>query len=370
MATIKQYHPLIVKKILPITLLIALLISTSCGYNPFSNPLDMFGGSSGRDSVQPSRVENATGKFYLAIGGVQNGLDELILKNDDGSTRIFTGDSLVCTSSDESVATVEPRSGYDTQAAGSGVRIVPIASGIAEITCKSGGEDLGDKYEVTIPPQSLIQILLAEGGMQISDEANASELDDGTYSVALDSTSATATALASVIRNRIEKINDENDPSLFGVTDTDSYDSNTPASYYDAVINASGQFSPVSSSDASHDMFEAANKRDYLTGDWLIAYDQAVITSAQIFNGDLDDNTGKSFAFASPTSDEWKSLSDANASGLAIPVDFVFTDDTFPSLAPIQILIHPDIWTYSDGRPAFIFARERGDSDAAITTTP
>ena len=108
-----------------------------------------------------------------------------------------------------------------------------------------------------------------------------------------------------------------------------------------------------------------------MEGDWLIAYDQAVITAAGVFNGDIVDLTAGAFAFRSPTDAEWDLLAEALSDGAdEIPDDSGFTDASFPALAPIQILVHPDVWTYDDGLPSFVFARERLDGYSAMTNNP
>lgn len=357
--------------------LFILLLSLSQGCtNPFSlQELFGLGGDDDSDtndvrpSAQPSRVIEPTQKFAVAIGGVASGRDELVLHDEYGNIRHFVGDPLSCTPSDEEVLRLEPRPDFETASAGSGVRIVALKPGVVSITCVVGDIELDDIYEVTVPPQSLVQILVAEAGEQLADEA---ELDDDYQDpvVMLTSESPTASALASVIRNRIELINSDDDPGLFDVEE-DEYDGDPPASYYDAVISADDQFSPSALTDPSHGIYADAADRDKMYGDWTIAYDQAVIAAAGVFNGDIADTTGVSFAFRSPTGEEWDLLTaEWSGSNDSIPEDSGFTDGSFPNLSPIQILIHPDVWTYDDGRPAFVFARTRGGGDSAITNTP
>ncbi|MBT3181588.1 MAG: hypothetical protein HN337_03650 [Deltaproteobacteria bacterium] len=355
-----------------LALCLAIMLILSGCKNPFSftNP---FGGGGGgdddRESVQPDRVTEPTQKFYLAIGGVAPGRDELIIYNSYGSIQTFPGNPLECEAADEDLVKLQPRPEYNTLSDGSGAQIVPLLPGVTAIRCWVGDVNLDYVYEVTIPPQSMIQILVAEAGLQIADEATLDdEYDDDI--VELTSESPTATALASVIRNRIELINDLDDPDLFNA-DEEEYDEDAPTSYYDAVIFANGQFSPTSPSDQTYDIFVKASLRKFMDDDYQIAYDQAVITAAQVFNGDKNDNTDGAFAFRSPTDDEWDILSSAwNEGASQIPENSGFTDEDFPSLDPIQILIQPDVWTYSDGRPAFVFARERLDGEFAIENTP
>ncbi|MFA4873746.1 MAG: hypothetical protein WC690_00225, partial [bacterium] len=261
------------------------------------------------------------------------------------------------------------RNGYLTQAAGSGVAIVALKPGVVGIKCKLDGTDMDEIYEVTVPPQSLIQILVAEASQQLAEEAVIDE-DVGADVVALDSVSPTATALGSVIRRRIDLIDRDDKPELFGADPTD-YNENPPASYYDAVIMAKDQFSPTNETDPTYETFVEASQRRLLTGEMLVAYDQAVITAAGIFNGDVLDNTGNAFAFLSPTQDQWNAIAQAfTVASLDIPANAGFTDASFPDLAPIQILIQPDVWKYDDGRPAFVFARIRLDNTFAVVNTP
>lgn len=364
----------IMKRIL-IPLFIIALVSTQGCNNPLS--LDqLWGGGDDDDSsneerpsVQPSRVIEPTQKFSVATGGVAPGRDELVLYDEYGNIRHFVGDPLSCTASDEGIVKLEPRPDYETVSEGSGVRIVAQKPGVTAITCVIGDIALDEIYEVTIPPQPLIQILIAEAGLQLADEADLDENYDDPV-VKQTSASPTANAIASVIRNRIELINSDDDPSLFEADEAE-YDGDPPVSYYDAVISADDQFSPSALTDPTHGIFVDAERRDNMYGDWTIAYDQAVIAAAGVFNGDIDDTTGVSFAFRSPTEDEWGLLSaEWNGANNTIPEGSGFTDESFPKLSPIQILIHPDVWTYDDGRPAFVFARTRGGSDTAITNTP
>jgi hypothetical protein len=134
---------------------------------------------------------------------------------------------------------------------------------------------------------------------------------------------------------------------------------------------AKGQFSPTNSEDPSAEIFDNAQDRNFLEEAWVTAYDQAVLTAAGIFNGDIIDNTGGAFAFRSPTQDEWWSIAEAlGLYYLTIPANAGFSDATFPNLTPIQILVHPDVWKYSDARPSFVFIRKRTLTDLAVVNTP
>ncbi len=351
-----------------ISLVLMIFLIAGCK-NPFVNPFGgLFGGGdSSRPSAEPSRVVEPTGKFAMAIGGVALGRDELVIYDKNGEPRHFSSDLLSC-ESEKDIIEIEERPGFESASDGSGVRIIAKSPGVTAVRCTFGDIEMEEVYEVTVPPQSLIQILVAEAGGQIADEA---ELDDDYDDavVKLSSRSPTAELLASVIKNRILIINSENNPSLFAVKESD-YDSDAPTSYYDSVILADGQFSPTDPEDVMHNVFKNAANRDNLSADWQIAYDQAVLTAAAIFNGDIQDDTGESFGFFSPDEDTWNDIWNAFRLGQEIPDSSPFTDYTFEELAPIQLLLHPDVKEYSDGRPAFIFARQRGENDFAIEDTP
>lgn len=350
----------------------SLLFLAGC-WNPFQNPFSgWFGGgdddNTSRPSAQPSRVVEPTAKFAIAIGGVAPGRDELIIYDQYGNVRDFTGATLACKADDPIVA-MRPRPDYDTEADGSGVQIIAVDPGVTAVRCTADGVDLGSVYEVTVPPQSIIQILVAEAGAQLANEAKLDDSQEGDV-VAQGSTSPTGDALGAVILNRIEYINANDDPGLFGADEKD-YDENTPASYYDAIILANGQFAPTSASDPTNEVFDDAQDRNFLASSWLVAYDQAVLTAAGIFNGDITDPTDGAFAFRSPTAEEWDLIGRALSDGeKEIPQGSGFTDASFPELAPIQILIMPGVWEYSGGRPSFVFARQRGENGDAIVNNP
>lgn len=347
-----------VKKII-ILVLFAVLVS-GCS-KLFKNPFASDDSDEGRPSAVPDRVTLPTAKFSLAVGGVAPGRDELVLYDADGNVRDFSTRTLECTS-EKPIVILKPRPGYASESAGSGVQIIPTEAGITAVTCKGGGTEMGYSYEVTIPPQYLIQILVAEAGQQLNEEA---ELDEN-GAVKLTSTSATGNAIASVIKNRIELINIKDEPALFEA-DAEDYDVDPPISYYDAVIMAPNQFLPTIRSDPGYKTFSNAQDRNFLDEEWLAAYDQAVLTAASIFNGDIADSAGSSFAFRSPSDDEWGAIVWGIGSASEIPAGAGFSDSTFPSLAPIQLLVDPAVWKYESGKPSFIFARSRTLLDPAIT---
>lgn len=350
----------------PYAVLVILSIFLAGCYNLFEG---LTGSSSDdRPSAEPARVIEPAEKYSLAIGGVAPGRDELVIYDGSGDIRDFSGQTLACTADDD-IVIVRPRPGFETAAEGSGVGLIATAPGVTAIRCAVDGIAMEDAYEVTIPPQMLIQILIAEAGQQIDDEAQLG-WDAWGGSVLLNSSSPTGNAIGQVIRNRIELINSRDNPALFNADESD-YDYNPPASYYDAVIMADGQFSPVDPDDPTYDIFDSTQDRNFLDDEWLVAYDQAVLTAAGVFNGDTDDTTAGAFAFRSPTDDEWDAIAQAwTLHHSDIPDGAGFSDETFPSLAPIQILIHPDVWTYGDGRPAFVFARRRTEDVPAVVNTP
>jgi len=281
-----------------ILILLIVCASLASCYNPFTNPFGIFGGGDDdgdRPSLLPNRVVDPTAKLSLAVGGVLGGRDELVILDSNGDPRDFSGVTLEC-AADVDIVQILPRPGFATTAEGSGVRIVPIDPGIAAITCAAAGEDLGLAYEVTVPPQLLIQILIAEARGVLAEGAT---IDEETESVTLDSESPTANALGSVVRNRIWFTNSYDDTDLFGV-DEEDYDLDPPVSYYDAVIMAEGQFAPTDPGDPNYAIFIDAERRIFMEGEGVTAYDQAVITAAGIFNGDIEDNTTGAFAFYTP----------------------------------------------------------------------
>lgn len=353
-----------------ILVILMLTFATSCK-NPFTNPFDIFedddAGGGGRPDYAPTRVVEPHDKFFVAVGGVAGGHDELVIYDESNNVRNFQGQTLAC-AADDPIVLLKDRPGFASIEEGSGVQIVAIEPGVTAVRCTVDGQDLGIAYEVTVPPQKLIQILVAEAGSIIEDEATVNEVEGGS-DVPQTSQSKTAEVLGMVIRNRIERINLADDPSMFSAVVQD-YDSAPPSSYYDAVIDAPSQFAPTDEDDPTHEIFKLAQDRNFIEKSWYVAYDQAVITASSIFNGDITDTTSIAFGFYSPTDEQWTAVSNALGWGTEIPADAGITDEDFPSLAPIQFLIHPDVKKYDDGRPTFIIIRSRQSSDPAITRVP
>lgn len=352
------------KRFVILVLLFIVLILSSCS-KLFKNPFSNDGDDGARPSAVPDRVIEPTARYALSIGGVAPGREELVIYDEYGNVRNFSGKVLDCVS-EEPILILHPRPGFPSLTDGSGAQMVAVEPGVTGVTCTEDGEELGIVYEITIPPQNLVQILVAEAGEQLADEANQDE--DG--NVELSSVSKTGDVLGMVIRNRIERINAADDPFLFEAN-LEDYDADPPASYYDEVILAPDQFSPTDPRDPSHGIFDLAQDRSFLSEEWKVAYDQAVLTAAAVFNGDTRDSTNGAFAFMSPTEDEWSLITQTwTSNSMEIPLGIRFSDATFPTLAPIQILIHPDIWKYDDGRPSFVLVRQRTLNDPAVTNVP
>lgn len=313
-------------------------------------------------AVEPAKT------YAIALGGVAPGRDELILTDASGALRSFGGQVLTF-SADSTVIGLLPRPNFASFGDGSGAQIVPQRAGEAAIRYQIDAVEQGELFGATVPPQELIQVLIGEARGQLKNEAT---IADGV--VQLTSRSVTGDAVAAAIRNRVALIDTEKDPGLFAA-DPLTYYLEPPASSYTAVIEAAAdgiyQFSPVDPNDGSHETYAHAEARSFLDAKLQLAYDQAVLTAAAIFDGRTDDPTGGAFAFRSPTAEEWtclKSAFDRRVS--AIPAGCVPGDENFPALAPVQILLHPDVAKYADDRPTFIFYRKRPTGAVAITNTP
>lgn len=322
--------------------------------------------SSGDEGYSPGTpAVEATDTYAIALGGVAPGRDELILTGEDGNLIGFSGSSLRF-EADTDVVGFLPRPGFDDFASGGGAQIVPQRAGFAVVTYYIDDIAQDGRFLVIVPPQSLIQMTVAEAGTQLTDEA---QLDEGLH-VMLDSVSPTANALGSVTRNRVDMIYDEDDPSLFNA-DEDLWPIDPPASYFDAVITAESngiyQYSPVSPYDPTNGIYLDAEARGFLDPSYHTAYDQAVLSAAYIFSDETEDTTGGAFAFYSPTEDEWEVIGEVYSNGMtAIPAGCGVSDSYFPALAPIQIIIIDGVWTYLDGRPAFVFIRSRDAREYAV----
>ncbi len=322
-----------------------------------------FWGGGGDDDEEERKIEE-TYTFSLAVGGVAPGRAELVLFDDEGRAMDLSKRQIYCLT-DKNIIHFEPRPGNSTYAEGSGVLIVPTEAGTAKVTCFLDGAPLEDTYAVTVSPQNLIQILMAEAGTQLKDEA---AMDDDI--VRLESISPTGNAIAAVIRNRINLIEANDAPALFSV-DAAAFEADPDVSYYDSVIMAPGQFSPTNSADTGNEIFTDAADRNFIEKEWRAAYDQAVLTAAGVYNQSTTDPTGNAFAFLSPTAEQWLVINEALASGtLELPANCGVTDDNFPEFAPLQIFVLYGTWTYDDLRPAFVFVRNRTADRPAVTNLP
>lgn len=323
----------------------------------FWDPLGIVSGSE-----VTRREKDVSGKLALSLGGMAEGSDEVVL-----------GEGLQVLdlqNNDPDLFSLTVRDGFDSYTEGNGGKVVPQRVGIGYVTPVVSGQTV-DPVQVTIPPQKLVQILIGEARGEIDREATTE--DD---QVKPSSVSVTGDAVAAVIRNRIALINETGSPSLF-VADQSLYESDPPLSSYEAVIEATSggvyQFSPVDPSDPGNEFYLAAENRSDLEEDLRNAYDQAILTAADIFNGDTTDPTGGAFGFYSPTKEEYEALQEALESGtLNFPSGAGTSEANFPALAPLQVLLLVEIApSSSDGDiPSFVFIRSRDFIDPAVTDRP
>lgn len=318
------------------------------------------GGNSPSGSVTREEKEAVSDKLSLAMGGVAEGHDVVSLGE--------SPNSLDYTTEDVDLLSIAVPEGSQNYLEAKAVQVSAKQEGIGYITPVVNLRSR-DPIQVTIPPQKLIQVLVGEARGQMAREAILDEEEV----VKTTSLSLTGRALGAVIRNRIEMINETDSPGLFKA-DPALYESNPPVSYYAAVIEAPDQFNPVNPTDPTHEKYlEAANRTTIQDDDDLVAYDQAVLTAADIFNEEAEDPTGGAFAFYSPDEEETAALEDALTAGaLELPAGAGTSDARFPSLAPVQVLILPGIAsaTTRDDRPSFVFVRERNKTEAAVTDVP
>lgn len=313
------------------------------------------------------RERDVSGKLSVALGGVASGNDEIVF---DESIQL-----LELQNDDSDLFSLNLRDGFTSYTNGKGAKVIPHTEGIGYVTPTINGK-ARNPVEVTIPPQKLIQILIGEARGELDRESSLEVDDDGKERVKSSSVSVTGDAVGAVIRNRIDLINETANPELF-LSDPDDYGLNPPVSYYEAVIEANNgftyQFSPVDPDDPSNPYYLAAANRDDLGKTTLIAYDQAVLTAAALFNGDTEDPTGGAFGFYSPSASEYEVLQGALEIGaLDLPAEGGTSDVNFPALAPIQILILDEIARQArdENVPSFVFIRSRDELDPAVTDEP
>lgn len=321
----------------------------------------------GNSSTSPA-VE-ATATYSLAMGGVAKGRDELVIYDTNGDIANFSGKVLTFQTDNNNVE-LRTRDGHSDFASGSGAKIIPLTEGTTVITYFVDGKEQPDKYLVIIPPQSLIQILMGEARGQLATEAQVSG-----GNVELTSESPTGNAIAAVIRNRVQMLESGQPFGLF-LVDSNVWYSRPNASHWDAVISARDgdayQFTPVDPDSVSHTaLLAAATREGMLNKEELIAYDQAVLTAAGVFANIIKDPTDGAFAFRTPTPAESDCLSLAMATrSLFLPAGCGPGDENYPYFAPVQILIHPSVTKLDDGRPGFVFIRNRDITDPAVTNLP
>ncbi|HSA58934.1 MAG TPA: hypothetical protein VLJ37_04545 [bacterium] len=297
---------------------------------------------------------DVSGKLSVALGGSAPGLETIVIDEPFTALEFENNDPDL----------------FDLRVDGNSARILPRASGIGYVTPVVNGR-ARDPIEITIPPQRLIQILIGEARGELVREATTEPVAGGEV-VTPGSVSVTGDAVAATIRNRINTINDGGRPSLF-LADATDYESDPPLSYYDAVIEATNgsvyQFSPVQPGDPSHSVYLDAEAREDVDEELLIAYDQAALTAAAVFNGETEDPTGGAFAFYSPTPTQAALIQDALATGVKdLPAGCGTSDANFPALAPVQVLLLKDVAPSTAGQdiPSFVFVRSRADFEPAV----
>lgn len=311
----------------------------------------------------------ATATYAVALGGVAPGRDELVIYNEDGTVRDFSGQTLAFETDNDNIE-LSPRPDFDDFAGGSGAIIIPKKVGVTIVSYAVDGVPSPDKYNVIVPPQSLIQALMGEARGQIANEA---QTEDGR--VALSSASPTGNAVGAVIRNRVLLLEADQPLSLF-VVDEAVWVLDEPGSHWDAVITAENngvyQFSPVDPSTMSYDIYMAStNRAGMLDDSEFIAYDQAVLTAAGIFANETADPTGGAFSFRTPPPSQAECLEAALTSLVTeLPDGCGPGDENYPAFAPIQILIHPSVAKLSDGHPSFVFIRNRSPDEPVVTNVP
>lgn len=363
-------------KKITLAIFVALLLLTTASCAKMLDPFGIMGlGDDGDDSEEAS-TEGATAAavaptktYAVALGGVAEGRDELVIYDATGAIADLGGKT-VNFSTDNDDIEFQFRDGFTDFGAGSGAKIVPLKVGTTIVSYTVDGEESTDKYKVVVPPQSLVQILMGEARGQIESEA---QIEDGL--VALDSVSPTGNAIAAVVRNRVLLLEAGYPASLFVVNAPD-WNSNPPESHWDAVIIAESygtyQFTPVDPAALSNGIFLDSVKRENLYNEEdLVAYDQAVLTAAQIFDNETTDPTGEAFAFRTPTDWETECLTTTMTLKLIIlPSECGPGDENYPAFAPIQVLIHPSVAYLSETRPSFVFIRNRNLIDPAVTNAP
>lgn len=354
--------------------MLALTLS-SCGFlKEMYDPYGIFDGDGddpNQNTVTTDPSIEPTHKYAIAIGGVAPGRDQLVIYDENNAIRTFAGKTLDITTDNDAVGLLV-RSGYETYAEGSGAQIVPQKTGIAKITYSIDDVAQDEEFQVTVPPQSLIQVLMGEARGEMEGEATFNDA----HAIALSSESATGNAIGAVIRNRVKLLENGLSLSAFEVSE-EKWNADDPAAHWDAVIEAVNgsiyQFSPVDPTDLNNAIFKNSDARSYLEGPDVKAYDQAVLTAAGIYNGDTLDNTYGSFAFFSPTPDETLKLLEAYyLQTTTLPDGCGVSDENFPLFAPVQVFINPKVTdiTTDNPIPSFVFIRSRIATVPAVVAQP
>lgn len=296
-------------------------------------------------------------KMKLALGGTLSGWDQLLIE-DLGPT-----DSVDLVFDPEGIATGNV---VDASSSTMTFRMSPQQAGITQLKYKVNGLLQNKVIKIVIPPQEMIQVLMGEARSIILEEIT----QDSEGRVDRQSTSFTAQALLSVVRNRIKLMETRNEASLF-VVDADDFASADLAGRYRLVIEANRngiyQFSPVDPDDPSFSAYSAATERMGLSTSRTLVYDQALLSAADIFDESLADNTLESFGFYSPTKSEYENLL-TGLNSTELPEEVGRSDSTFPTLAPIQILILDGIspQSFDEELPSFVFVKSRSSLENAV----
>ncbi len=354
------------KKItLAIFAVLLLLTTASC-----ANMIDPFGLRNlfDDDDSEESATEGETAAavapaktYAVALGGVAEGRDELVIYDETGAVTDLGGKTVVFSTDNDNIQ-LEFHDG--------GAKIVPLKVGTTIVSYTVDDVVSDDKYKIVVPPQSLVQILMGEARGQIVSEA---QVEAGL--VSLDSVSPTANAVAAVVRNRVLLLESGYPASLFVVNAAD-WNTNPPESHWDATVIAESygtyQFTPVDPLALSNEIFLDSVKRENLYSEEdLVAYDQAVLAAAQIFDNETADPTGGAFAFRTPT--EWQAdclTTTMTLKLIILPSECGPGDEDYPAFAPVQVLIHPSVAYLTETRPSFVFIRNRSLTDPAVTNAP
>lgn len=343
----------LMKRIASGMLILTTFVCVGCNFLDFGLA-DLFGGGGDNDQ----RVF-----FPLALGGVNPDWNKVELDKDTNFDDLeFSADQ------SELVAFAIP-TGFSSFEEADAVQLNPLAVGATEADIRYDDE-IQQTLIVSIPPPKLIQMLVAEARASLVSEAL---IEDGEVSPT--SFSLTGSALSWVVRNRVQLIANRDDAALFNA-DSTLFLEDPPASSWAAVVEAkngnSYEFSPVNPADTNHELYLDSDSRSNMDSENLIlAYDQAVTSAAQIFGSQMGDPTNGSFAFYSPSDDEYTALlTGLFSEDTVLPAGVGISDANFPALSPIQVVILLEVASRSSDTdtPAFVFVRERISTEPAVTS--